>query len=389
MRIALSVDFSPWSPYSGGAQKSTHQLASALSERGHDVSVFYTKSVRDEITPPVDLPYALRWVPLMALRTRQKVRLRPLTCFWMRPAVQRWLDEEPTKMAVVHSQGDEGAFFGNLRHRSGLAKVATLRHPLYPDARRSDTRTGRALAWVRTPKYGLQRWTALQADLCAPASEDSARLITAYYGVSSQRLRVIHNGIDDIFFSDGKVAQADPSTVVFAGRLEPSKGLETLLDAWARLGSTAPQLLVFGQGDDARYRKLVTRLRLSDKVTFRGWTQGANLANALRAATIAVVPSLHESFGNAVAEAMASETVVLATRVGSIPELVEHDRSGWLVEPQDAQALANAVRHLMGDLSLRRRLARDGKARAMAGFRWRHAAAAFEDLYVELLPGSP
>ena len=52
MRIALTTNFSPWSPYSGGGQRSTHQLASALALRGHDVTVVYTKAPLDRIVEP-------------------------------------------------------------------------------------------------------------------------------------------------------------------------------------------------------------------------------------------------------------------------------------------------------------------------------------------------
>ncbi|TPV93365.1 MAG: glycosyltransferase family 4 protein [Myxococcales bacterium FL481] len=385
MRIALTVDFSAWSAYSGGAQKSTHQLALALVDRGHDVVVFCTRGWSERVDAPAGLPYDVRWVPLLSPRAQPRSALRALTFLWMRPAVQRWLDESPGETAVVHSQGDEGAHFHRLRSRGRLAHVATLRHPLYPDARPPAARLARLAWWIRTPKWGLQRMTARRAQICAPASRNAADLIAAYYGVEQERLEVVPNGLDEVFLGDAVAREEMAQSVVFAGRFERSKGIETLLEAWSRLGAKAPRLTLFGQGQVDVVQETIAQRGLASRVSVGGWVAGAELARVLRGAGLVVVPSHHESFGNAVVEAMASGAPLVASAVGSVPELVEHARTGWLVPPQDPDALAEAVRRLMAEPALRRRLGAAARAHAASRFGWDRTAHQFEQLYDRLV----
>ena len=71
MRIVLTSNFSPWSSYSGGGQRSTHQLASALVELGHDVTVIYTAVFGRKPTPTEPTPYRIKWALFFGLRGRR------------------------------------------------------------------------------------------------------------------------------------------------------------------------------------------------------------------------------------------------------------------------------------------------------------------------------
>src|SRR5262245_15559702 len=107
MRCILTVNFSPWSRYSGGGQRSTHNLACALAQRGHDVSVVYTKPPWEAVQLPAALPYQPLWAALPAFRSRSGALLRPLTSLSVARQVER-LARHGAEL-VVHGNGEEAA----------------------------------------------------------------------------------------------------------------------------------------------------------------------------------------------------------------------------------------------------------------------------------------
>lgn len=100
-----------------------------------------------------------------------------------------------------------------------------------------------------------------------------------------------------------------------------------------------------------------------------------------------VLPSRMESFGIVLIEAMACKTAVVASAVGGIPEIVEHEVSGILVEPENPQALTAGLRRVLTDGNLRRAIAEQGYARVMERFCVTHNGAAYLQAFASLLHG--
>lgn len=69
MRIIMTIDYSPWSRYTGGAQREVHEIANALANRGHDVAVVYTKPAWEKINPSDGVKYRIRWARYFGVRT--------------------------------------------------------------------------------------------------------------------------------------------------------------------------------------------------------------------------------------------------------------------------------------------------------------------------------
>jgi glycosyltransferase involved in cell wall biosynthesis len=162
-------------------------------------------------------------------------------------------------------------------------------------------------------------------------------------------------------------------------RLEPEKGLATLLDAWPRVLARVPaaRLLIIGEGSqraalEAQAESLgllgepcsgeacvgTRGARPGAKVVFTGLRDDVPAVTA--ALDVAVLPSLREAQGLALVEAMALRRPVVATRVGGVPEMIEDGVSGLLVAPADPVALANAITRLLTDHPLADTLARAG-----------------------------
>jgi len=148
------------------------------------------------------------------------------------------------------------------------------------------------------------------------------------------------------------------------GRLVKGKGYEVLLKGIAELAPPdQPNLLLAGDGGECqKLEDLAAGLGITQQAKFLAFQ--SDVRPILWAADIFVhVPTTFpEGTPNAVLEAMAAGLPVIATPVGGIGEIVRHGETGWLVPPNDASALAEALRHLRADSSLRRRLGETAQA---------------------------
>jgi glycosyltransferase involved in cell wall biosynthesis len=134
---------------------------------------------------------------------------------------------------------------------------------------------------------------------------------------------------------------------LYFGRLSSEKGVETLVRAFAEL-TNGETLSIVGFGPEEKHLRLLTQeLGLEEKVTFLGPVYGNDLQVLLRAARAVVVPSeWYENTPYALLETLASGTVVIAARVGSLPERVRDGYNGFLFTPGDAHDLAEKIRAL-------------------------------------------
>lgn len=179
----------------------------------------------------------------------------------------------------------------------------------------------------------------------------SWRSMFAHWGVPEERLVVISNWIDAAQFAaipPPKPVRDGELRTLFLGHVERAKGIFDLIDAVAQLSGRAKvHLTVCGSGgalDVARQR--ASDLGIGDRVRFAGWVdEDARLAE-LAAADVLVLPSYREGMPNVVLEAMAAARPAIATRVGGIPELIEHGSSGLLYEAGDVSSLAACLAEL-------------------------------------------
>jgi alpha-1,3-rhamnosyl/mannosyltransferase len=164
--------------------------------------------------------------------------------------------------------------------------------------------------------------------------------------------------------------------VLFLGTLEARKNLDGLLDAWTRVlavRSDAPPLVVAGRPTPEAGPALarMQQAPLSGHVRHLGYVTAAEREALYRDAIALVLPSLHEGFGMTALEAMAAGVPVIAARRGALPELMAD--AGLLVDPEQPNAIADAILALLGDGALRARLSTAGRVRAEA-FSWDESA---------------
>jgi glycosyltransferase involved in cell wall biosynthesis len=218
--------------------------------------------------------------------------------------------------------------------------------------------------------YNLFIGRSLQiATRIAAVSHAVAEEAVRWFGASRSRIEIIPNGVDDFFTPDGD----EEDYVLFAGTIEPRKGLDDLLAVWESLPEPKPRLILCG---DAGWGGVT--LPRGAEVT--GYVDRERLRTLYRHALAFVYPSRYEGFGIPPLEAMACGAPVIATRTGAIPEYAEG--TALLVEPGDRVALADALYRLLRDRSLRQDLRARGPVRA-SDYTWDHSAALMNQLLAE------
>lgn len=197
----------------------------------------------------------------------------------------------------------------------------------------------------------------------------------------------IHNGVDLDELTPAPLpdppAGATPYLLCIATHNE-KKAIDTLLKAFAIIADTEPRLSLFLAGDGplrGALENLSHALGLDGRVRFLGWQPRPDVLRLLHGCEALVLPSRSEPFGIAVLEAMACQKPVVATAVGGIPEIIENDHSGILVEPDNPAALADALLALFRDGPRRARLATNGYSTVIDRFRWQHTGSAYESLF--------
>jgi glycosyltransferase involved in cell wall biosynthesis len=189
-----------------------------------------------------------------------------------------------------------------------------------------------------------------RAALVCPVSSALQRAIESY-GVRG-RFRVVPNAVDtDVFHPSSERAARLPTRLVNVALHRDVKGVDVLVRAFARVGRRRPTLMLDLIGDGPQtpdLRRLISELGLEKRVRLLGAMQPAQVAAALRASDLFVLPSRQETLGASVIEALASGLPVVATKVGGVPEVVGPD-DGVLTEADDVEKLAETIESVVDD----------------------------------------
>lgn len=341
-----------------GAQRLTHALADELVRSGHEVIVVL----------PDEGPYADRlrlggiavrvtqapasWRAYgRALEQRGALRaLYDLPRYWLRLR-SAFRELRPD---VVHINDHRGILLGGVPARAARAPVVWHLHGPYPS--RSITLLGRL-----TARRILVVSTATRREQVGLARR-SEQVMTLHNGLiggpPGDRPRPRHRG-------------ASPQRLVVTGaRHHPDKGLDVLIRAFAIVRAAEPSArAVIAGAVQPGYEehhdelvRLIVRLGLQDAISMPGLI--SDPLPLWAEADVYVQPSRREPFGLGLIEAMSVGTPVIATSVGGMTEIVEADRSGLQVPPDDPDALAEAIRRVLTDAELATRLATGGLDRA-------------------------
>lgn len=219
-----------------------------------------------------------------------------------------------------------------------------------------------------------------KAEIVIVLSEEWKRW--AQVNFDCQRLKVIANPISIPPLSSNR----ESGCLLFLGRLGHNKGIYEIVEAISRLAPDFPEirLLAAGDGELEQVQDKAVVLGVADHVEILGWVTGDAKNELLMRASIYVLPSHAENLPMSVLEAMAAGLPVISTPVGGIPSAIDEGVEGLLVPPGDVASLTDAIRRLLADDVLRRRMGDAARTKAIAKFSAEKVVADLENVYAEL-----
>ncbi len=253
-----------------------------------------------------------------------------------------------------------------------------------------------------------ERQVLLAADRIVAATLAEQAQLQFLYQADERKIVIIPPGVDTCHFypippDEAREAIGMPGSsclILFVGRIEPLKGIETLIRAMASMKQEGalrhcPQGLAIIGGDPqaspkmmnaemARLQALCKELGLEDMILFLGKRGQDTLPYYYSAAEVLVMPSHYESFGMVALEAMACGTPVVASQVGGLAFLVQDGITGFVVPNDDPEALGESLTRLIEDPELRRKMGAQAAAYAQ-DYAWDRIAARIQALYAEVL----
>jgi len=389
----------------GGMNVYVRELTRSLGALGVRVDVF-TRS-QDEHVPHVlhDLGYGNRVVHVPAGPERP-IPKKELAGHIQQFAegIRQFADEKGIRYDLIHSHyWMSGIAAASLSDFWAGAPILHMFHTLGEMknriARSAEEREGAYR--IEGEKRVLKR-----ADRIIVATEAEKAQLQWLYKGDLRKMIVIPPGVDTSHFYPIEQDEARqyigvaPSQrmVLFVGRIEPLKGVDTLIRAMACLefqeAAHPVYLAIIGGEPDAgpdemtaemaRLQKLCDDLSMGQTVIFLGKRAQDTLRYYYWAADVLVMPSFYESFGMVALEAMACGTPVIASQVGGLAFLVEDGKTGFHVPDGDPSILCDKLNILLGDHDLRRRMGAQA-ARHAQKYDWKRIAAQIRRVYEELV----
>jgi glycosyltransferase involved in cell wall biosynthesis len=326
-----------------------------------------------------------RWDALQRPPLRPLAALVDRTLLWpwaaaAEASMQRNLQQALRAVDVFHSSD---VLLWRQPDALNVVTIYDLTALLFPEHHTPGTRELQARKW---------RFAREKADVVIAISEATKRDIVAHLGIPSHRIHVVCGGAGPAFrpIESRQVLEqalaplqlAPGEYILYVGTIEPRKNLARLVEAYHRACKLAPApKLVLAGARGWKFEGVFERvetLGLKDAVIFLGQVPADILPALYNGAVAFAYPSLYEGFGLPPLEAMACGVPVIASDTSSLPEVVGD--AGVLVDPNDTDALADALAALLNDDEKRAELSARGLARARA-FSWEQAARKTLEVY--------
>ena len=369
MRLLLVAD----SLDVGGAEWHVVNLASALAEQGHRITLACT--VEGVLAP---------------LAEQAGISVRPLLHHLVK---RRQSPRYAWKLAKLVRQSQFDLVHAHM-YASALASAYALLGTSIPLVITEHSQAN----WRSQYACRCSQWSYSQARHIIAVSREIRRRLIEQEGVPSDRISVIMNALPPVSEQHKSIQPDLPAAlrngllVGVAARLQPEKGVAYFLEAAAHVLQFLPEVHFLVMGDGPQRKELqayVEQLGVQEHVHFLGFRLDARAIIGLL--NVLVVPSLSEGTPLVTLEAMSAGVPVVASAVGGIPEQVRHQSEGILVPPGDALALGEAVLHLLQNPTWMQQLGEAGRQRALSRFSFTTMLQETENVYRATLgwpPGS-
>ncbi len=395
-------------PHVGGQGVYLYYLSKALSEMGHQVTVF-SGPPYPELCPRVSLVK----IPCMDLYAKAKplrsLRLKNLFSHFDR---QEWFSklsgsfaeprlfserlfkyhlEELKTFDVLHDNQCLGSGLIKLQ-QAGCKVVATIHHPIHRD-REFALKT--AKDWFH--RVLIRRWynfirmqekVSRKLTSVHTVSVQSKKDIITHFQLDDKQVTVIPNGIDTTIFRPLLISKFSKRLVSTASSDQAIKGLHILIEAfdYASARDQELELVIIGKlkKHSQAYRKFQKlKSHQKDKIVFKSGLSTEEIVQEYATAAIGICPSLYEGFGIPALEAMACGLPLISSDGGALPEVVGD--AGHLFESGNSSALGEEIIKLVNDTALQLQLSKKALERVSNNFKWQTIANQYTDFYLSCI----
>src|SRR5579862_134195 len=252
---------------------------------------------------------------------------------------------------------------------------------------------------VWQPLSRLRKTSLKKADLVFAPSSDTARKLNEVQNVASDKIQVLHWGLDPCFVDLAVAAERDPRParmpngpyILSVGRwaaAERYKGFDTLIQVMPKLSESFPnlQLVFVGEGDDRSFlEQMAAEYRVADRTRFVSGLSRSDLAAAYRHCEVFALPSGGEGFGLVFLEAMALGKPVIGGNHGGTPDIVVDGVTGFLVSHGNKKELEASLGRMLGNEGLRKRMGAAGLDRVRSKFSFARFSSNLESAISKLI----
>ena len=376
---------------SGGMNVYVRQLSAALARSGVECDV-YTRAWSPDLAAVVAVEPGLRVHHVAAgpLAPMAKEDLPEVVAEFGDGVLAR-MERGYAADAISANYWLSGLVGHALKHRLELPLVSTF-HTLSRVKAEGDTEPERR-ARAELDVIGC-------SDAVLASCSVEADQIASLYDADPARIEIVAPGVEHAFFSPGHRPQARRALglgaggpmLLFVGRIQPLKGLDVAVRALAAVTPAFPEAFLVavggpsgrdGRAEVARIGRLADDLGLAGRVVMVAPQPHERLSTFYRAADVSLVPSRSESFGLVALEAAACGTPVVASAVGGLRTLVDHGRTGFLVEGRDPADFAAYAAELLHHPALAARMASEAAVSARR-YTWSDAAGRVRRLCADL-----
>lgn len=356
-------------PYTvGGFGIHIHEMSKEQVRLGHDVTV-YTSSEGVESAYQADAGYYVRNFKPLAKVLGNSIM----------PAMLYDLIREQSNYNIVHAHSH--LFFSTnlsaVARQMGSTPLVITNHGL-----KSQT----------APKWFQDIYTATGARLTFAAADkilcytETEKKELIDLGIKSEKIEVIHNGIDTDLFVPAKEPCFDNKKLLWVGRYVKGKGLDCLIDAFAILRSKYPDvtLTMVGRGPDKdRIAHKIRDLGLENSIITKDFVPNSEIVDMYQNSSVFVLPSLEEGVPRTILEAMSCGIPVVCSKLPQLVDVV--DSAGLLVPVKDSQSFADTISKVLSDTSLAERLGEYGRRNVVENHSWKDTVKKTVQLYKELI----
>ena len=353
-------------PHVGGLESHADEFNKYLSENGFEIDVFTPRLPRETL----EVETKFKKVKIYRFPAWEIIPNYPLPCFWDKKywSIKKELSKENYDWVISRTRffmTSVMAGFWSKKH-----KVSWMHVEHGSDFVKLNSQWKSLIG--KLFDYTLGRWVLKSADVAVTNSKASAEFCKKL--CPGRKYEVVYRGVEIGKIINNKVVREkykNKTIILFAGRLIDGKGVTDLIEAVSLIKFKNWVLLIVGDGPRRiDLENQVKRKNLGDRVLFLGQMSHQDLMGVVNISDIVVNPSYTEGIPTNIIEAAKCGRAIVATDVGGTREIIEDNKSGFLVTPKDVELLVEKLKLLINDADLRKKMGLAAKTAVKNKFDW-------------------